>query len=55
MPGFEIDEAKLQSALPPPESTYTEDAKWGFAFFGLAIGFIALALFALWLLLRAFA
>lgn len=54
MPGFKIDETKLRSSLPPPTSSYSEDAKYGLGFLGLAVGIIALVLLALWQLLRAF-
>lgn len=39
MAGFDIDDRKLSSALPPPTSEGTEDMKWVSAFlivFGLA-------------------
>jgi hypothetical protein len=52
---FDIDGAKLRSALPPPTSSAGEDLKWSAAFLGLAAGVIGLVVFIGWLLLRALA
>lgn len=51
---FEIDEKKLRSALPVPDSDWWTDVKVLGAIFGVGLFVIALVAMIIWTLIRAF-
>jgi hypothetical protein len=53
MAGFQIDERKFRSAMPPRASSAWEDLKWSGAFFGLISLSVVWLGAVIWMLLRA--